>query len=440
MKARWLFLVAVLLTINPATADWWQATTAYEEKNYVTAKRLFNALIPLGNEDAAFNLAAMNFNGEGVNPNKIMALAYFMLAEELGRQDAVDLQALLLSQLDAEQIADAKRQHEQLRLDVKIWPKDRYDSIAHTDAPTAIKRPLPKYPKDVANTLGYVLVRILISEDGSVQAADVVDTYPKNTFERNTLRAVKRWQYEPSDKKHVKIVHMNFTVPNHLLSREVEKQIKQNLLWEGALMGSPNHQYLLGSILNLNHIHSGVHLIVQEKQPAPAELNLDSFKHNDGVRARIDGFVGTALVRVAPDGRILEQVKANFAPQSEVTDLVGLTLSGDIQTEQYFLSKLPGIARKAVDVRPAVAVPRELSANYWWDQAAKNGNHEAQRTIAAYDRRWESYLLEQQDPVVMAWTGTKMILEGEREKGMALLDAAIAKKYEPAAELKKHLM
>ena len=74
------------------------------------------------------------------------------------------------------------------------------------------------------------------------------------------------------------------------------------------------------------------------------------------------------------------------------------------------------------------------------EQAAKNGNPDAQRVMAAYDPQWESYLLSLHDAEVMAWTGTRMILDGQREQGMALLEQAIAKNYTPAKEIKQQFM
>jgi hypothetical protein len=40
----------------------------------------------------------------------------------------------------------------------------------------------------------------------------------------------------------------------------------------------------------------------------------------------------------------------------------------------------------------------------------------------------------------MAWAGTRLILEGQREQGLQLLEQAIAKNYEPASEMKKQFM
>ena len=81
-----------------------------------------------------------------------------------------------------------------------------------------------------------------------------------------------------------------------------------------------------------------------------------------------------------------------------------------------------------------------MSAMFWLEQAAKNGNLEAQRVMAASDSRWENYLLSQQDGEVMAWAGTRLILDGQREQGMQLLEQAIAKNYAPAKEMKQQFM
>ena len=76
---------------------------------------------------------------------------------------------------------------------------------------------------------------------------------------------------------------------------------------------------------------------------------------------------------------------------------------------------------------------------FWWQQAAKNGDLDAQRVMAAYDPQWEQYLLAQQDGEVMAWAGTRMFLNGQRAQGIALLDKAIAKNYNLAEEMRLQL-
>ena len=71
-----------------------------------------------------------------------------------------------------------------------------------------------------------------------------------------------------------------------------------------------------------------------------------------------------------------------------------------------------------------------------WNKPRGNGNMDAQRALAALRTEWEMYLLEQQDPVVQSWAGTRLVLDGKKAEGEKLLDAAIAKGHATAKELK----
>ncbi|MGI5310242.1 hypothetical protein [Rheinheimera sp. WS51] len=95
---------------------------------------------------------------------------------------------------------------------------------------------------------------------------------------------------------------------------------------------------------------------------------------------------------------------------------------------------------KQVIVTPSLQVSRSMSGMFWWEQAAKNGLLDAQRVMAAYHKQWEEYLLQQDDAEVIAWAGSKLILDGKREQGMQLLEQTIAKNYKPALEMKKQFM
>ncbi|WP_333606839.1 TonB family protein [Arsukibacterium sp.] len=441
MKTRWMLIIALLL-VNPARADWWQAINAYENKEYAAALQGFEQLITLGNEDAAYNLGAMYHNAEGVAADQEKALAYFMLAAELGRADAAELLERLLVQADAAQLAKTEQQLAVLRQSVSIWPKDLNEPTDTVELPRPVKRAEPRYPVDAARSglFGYVSMRFLVDEQGKVQAIDVVDAYPAKTFDRESIRAVKRWQYEATGKKHLLSVRLDYSLEGAVSVNSAQALIDKHQLWQGSLLGSPQHQLLLGSVLRLMDVQSRVELYIDKSLPIDGHLNLAVFKPFSTVKADFDGFFGRALVRVAEDGRIIEQLSADFAPESDITTLLGLTLSGKIETDVYRLSRGVDQRSRSIYVRPSLSVPASLSAHYWWDSAAKNGSKEAQRIMAAYDERWEQYLLDQQDAEVMAWVGSRLMLEGQRNEGLALLDAAIAKQYRPALELKKQLM
>ena len=64
---------------------------------------------------------------------------------------------------------------------------------------TPIVRIEPKYPVQAARDglQGWVKMRFTILEDGSVGDVTVVEAEPKRVFDREAIRALKRWKYSP---------------------------------------------------------------------------------------------------------------------------------------------------------------------------------------------------------------------------------------------------
>lgn len=64
---------------------------------------------------------------------------------------------------------------------------------------TPIVRIEPKYPVQAARDglQGWVKMRFTILEDGSVGEVTVVEAEPKRVFDREAIRALKRWKYSP---------------------------------------------------------------------------------------------------------------------------------------------------------------------------------------------------------------------------------------------------
>ena len=57
----------------------------------------------------------------------------------------------------------------------------------------------PNYPRKAARegTEGWVEVRFTVLEDGSVSAAEIVKSEPRRIFNREALRAIARWKFNP---------------------------------------------------------------------------------------------------------------------------------------------------------------------------------------------------------------------------------------------------
>ncbi len=432
---------AVLLFSGTLQADMLQGLKAYEQKQYTEAQQYFAELLSLGNELAAFNLGAMAYQGEGQQQDLVKALAYFMLAAELKHDSALTLLNRLSRDATEQQLDAANLLFERLKQSVVISPT-RVTLTPQPDAPEPIKRVNPEYPLGAAqkSSFGYVRLRYLVNEQGDVVAVDTLDAFPENVFEKASVKAIKRWKYQPSNSKHLFSVQLSYALGGGVSPRGVAKVLDDNNLWQYAVAGSPKHQYALGTLFTLMEFQSLNGYKFDPELPLVSEPDMAVFRKRDNVRADFDGFKGNATVRVAPDGTIIEQIKTNFADSSNINNLVGLKLNGNIEAELYEINgPVAGISRK-IFVRPVVTASRSMSGMFWWEQAARNGDLDAQRVMAAYDLQWENYLLAQQDGEVMAWAGTRLILEGQREQGMQLLEQAIAKNYQPAKEMKQQFM
>lgn len=78
-------------------------------------------------------------------------------------------------------------------------PKQELHLVTVTKA-TPIDRVKPRYPKTAAlkGGEGWVKLSYIVNEDGSVSSPIVEDSSGQRAFERESLRTVKRWRYEPA--------------------------------------------------------------------------------------------------------------------------------------------------------------------------------------------------------------------------------------------------
>lgn len=62
-----------------------------------------------------------------------------------------------------------------------------------------IERINPEFPEEarLKGIEGWVIIRFDINEEGSVENVQIVDASPRNLFEREARKAVKKWKYAP---------------------------------------------------------------------------------------------------------------------------------------------------------------------------------------------------------------------------------------------------
>lgn len=435
---RFLLLTSVLAFAPFCYADLLDALKYYEQKQYPQAQAEFSSLLPLGNELAAFNLAVMHYKGEGIAANPVKALAYFQLAAELGDSRAAGIISTLSTKLSAAEQQQASEQLQLLRGKVVIT--SLADELAQTEMPEVVSRKAPVYPTEAARqgVFGYTVLRFLIDEQGHVTTADVLSSFPEKTFDKVSIKALKSWKYAATGKKHQGKVILHYSL-GPLSKDKVARLMQQHKLVEYAVAGSPAHQYLLGTLMDLLATNADYHVNVDNSLAlSPGdELPDELFDKKQSFSSQIEGFYGSAEVKTDPKGVVTQVLSADKMPLSEASALLtGKTLDQDASHGHYWLWADPG---KTAKVQPVILLSALHSGQYWWSMAAKNGNLNAQRQLAALVPQWENYLLENNDPQVQSWFGVRQILQGNKAQGISSLDKAIAQRYELAAELKAAL-
>ncbi|MDP4535721.1 energy transducer TonB [Alkalimonas collagenimarina] len=437
----WLYILlsTALLCFGysrPVKAEFFQALQAYEKESYSTAYTGFSALIELGNAEAAFNLGVMYYHGHGIEANPIESMAYFHLAHSLGNKDAATIQQQISAQLSESERRLARLRFEELRQQVIIRDDAEATQLYDVVDLQALATPMPVFSDDVhrRSHFGYIVIRYLVDKDGSVPVVDVIDSYPAGIYERDTLRALRRWKFEPTGKQHLVSTQLNFWVPGSLRSREAQQFLERDQIWDYAALGISAYQEYIGSVLHLVHIASGKHTFIDES--LPDEWDLPDFTELLGSRSlsfRYRSFLGYTLVQVE-DG-VIQAVLADHALEApDASELIGKRIRG--ATSGHYTISRPS-RRDSILVQKRYPVPRQHTAGYWWSEAAKNGNAKAQRILANQRVDWQFYLLQQNEVTSMAWHGVRLTLDGESEQGLALIERAADQGYGVAEELLK---
>jgi TonB family protein len=435
-------LLALLISAFSTQADLLTALQAYDKKDYTKAAADFNQLIPLASEQAAFNLGAMAYNGEGQPRDLVKALSYFEFAATRQHPEAKTLAAKIRPTLSAAQLAQANTALQQLLLQVQV---DSAKAAGLAETPEQDRLPLkrvpPQYPKKAASlgVFGSVTMRLLINEQGDVEAVDVLNAYPKGLFENDAVRALKRWKYQPGDSKTISRVMLTFSI-GEIDHRKVERIFTEHKLWEYSALGSPTHQNALANLLQLARTQSDSAQFVDKTLPPAlgplnrefvAEAKTVANELNLPADYQLDTFVNLdekgVVTAVHDDNTERLQKASAILLHKQLT-------KQDVPAGFYRLQS--AFAKKSARLLQAKRIPQTYSNDYWLEQAARGGNLDAQRALAALQPEWEMYLLKQQDPVVQSWAGTRLILDGKKAEGEKLLDAAIAKGHATAKELK----
>ncbi|MCC5826762.1 hypothetical protein [Alkalimonas sp.] len=224
--------------------------------------------------------------------------------------------------------------------------------------------------------------------------------------------------------------------------QRVHALLHNDKLWDFANAGSPRHQEVLGTLFELVAMGSNKSWQVRhELSEQDMEPDLSLFRDRPRLSASLDGFVGLAHIELASGGRITQVDYLRESSNWDEEQLLAATINTVAAPGRYrILSSQNNRGRYQLSIQPIQELPANMTARYWWDMAARNGDHRAQQIMAAFDQRWEQYLIAQQDPDVLAWSSTQRILDGDKAMGLAMLEQAIAQNHPIAKALKKQLL
>ena len=263
---KYLILLLICAIHQPAKSDFDDAADAYSSKNYQVAFDEFFRLAKLGNKRAQFNLGVMYLNGEYVEQDYFLAYAWGKLSEHTERPEFSKIRIILEQNLSSQNLAKAKQAYDSIdqvygeeHIYAKLSPivyqeSDKKPKINSNFNYKIIKRTAPRYPKQALNKKhqGWATIGFEIHPDGRVRNPYVIDSFPPEIFENESLKAVQNFIFEVDFAEETEpfIFHgrqtfeyaLNNQVNSNFLRQHYNKKLAA--LLDAAEQGSAQAQYL----------------------------------------------------------------------------------------------------------------------------------------------------------------------------------------------------
>ncbi len=260
-------MTKILLTIScllsfVAHADFFDAQDNYDNGNFKQAFNEFSDLSKLGNRQAQFNIALMNYLGQGTEKNIPTAFAWSRMVEKYHPEFKK------LNQRISDEITAAdKMESNSIKESLESYSYDKYkldfgpqknegeqispDFIYFKRSKKAKNK--PEYPREVIDegARGWVDILYNIFLDGSVRNIYVKNQYPHKKFSESAVDFISKQHYVPMkegnesviDKPYFNIQRIRYGVQgiSGLLSKEQKSYLEE--LMKSALSGSVESQY-----------------------------------------------------------------------------------------------------------------------------------------------------------------------------------------------------
>ncbi len=230
---RVLLVTLLVMSLVPGLkadvpVDFDAAIGAYESGQHEAARTAFERMARAGLIEAQFNFGVMQLNGEGGSRDLIEGSAWILLAAFHEHEAAQNAEQALRGQLGEGRMAEVEDRLEALKPTYSResllerhrpqpcsenctngdndterfdqWPElaDDPDITILAGKPVRMHREPPSYPHNAATRgiMGYVLLGGWINADGHVEHPHVISSDPARTFDRAALDAFSNWRYE----------------------------------------------------------------------------------------------------------------------------------------------------------------------------------------------------------------------------------------------------
>ena len=205
---RILFFTYALAAGMAARADIYEATQAYDQKDYPKAFEMFRELAELGNLEAQEALAVMYVNGEGIKRDNILGYAWASIAIENGGGDPA---LSIVSQLDPHMTPNARARVGEIKdqfgseaLKKALLPNVLENANYADREPCRMVKPnAGVYPQGAmaSGVQGQAYVEFTVMPDGRARNPRVVYAVPAGYFEEVSRVAILKSEFSPARSK-----------------------------------------------------------------------------------------------------------------------------------------------------------------------------------------------------------------------------------------------
>jgi len=188
----------------PVLADFPTAKALFDQGEYALAKPRLEKMAELGHLEAQFLMSRIYADGLGVEADINRAYAWALIAREREHPAADRQYRTLRSKLDSRR--DGKDTYTELNMRFgkealysNLYPNANRLVITGTQQVKPLRQSEPSYPSylERSGIAAWAIVHYDINEDGRVDNAKVIASFPVGAISDAVLRAVEGWRFEP---------------------------------------------------------------------------------------------------------------------------------------------------------------------------------------------------------------------------------------------------